>query len=178
MAAEWSAPLYPKGQHMWPNDLPGLMQFTGPDEDAEFLALQLDSEAQRAEKAETLRLEGRLAEAWQAYQSQSGGQPRPPSKAGTPGWEPSAPMSHGRLAGSWHSEITAPDLTVSWRMGKPPLIIDGRRSKMISCWLRNRKTVFRVGQEAVRQLVESRPDRLGVSFRLATRFRKSWCVEK
>lgn len=64
-------------------------------------------------------------------------------------------------------KITAPDLTVSWRMGKPPLIIDGEPSEDDFVFgYATAKRSFAWDKTAIRQLVESEPDKWAFRFRL------------
>lgn len=52
-------------------------------------------------------------------------------------------------------KITAPDLTVSWRMGKPPLIIDREpNAGDVDVGIATAKTTYAWDKEAVRQWME------------------------
>lgn len=52
-------------------------------------------------------------------------------------------------------KITAPDLTVSWRMGKPPLIIDREpNAGDVDVGIATAKTIYAWDKEAVRQWME------------------------
>lgn len=140
----------------------------GPDEDAEFLALQLDSEAQGLEALclSALR-EARLAEAYgEALKSIEAD-----NRARRQRLERRAETIRANVAWALQEagipKITAPDLTVSWRMGKPPLIIDGEPSEDDFVFgYATAKRSFAWDKTAIRQLVESEPDKWAFRFRL------------
>jgi len=55
-------------------------------------------------------------------------------------------------------KITAPDLTVSWRMGKPPLIIDREpNAGDVDVGIATAKTIYAWDKEAVRKWMETVP---------------------
>jgi len=48
-------------------------------------------------------------------------------------------------------KITAPDMTVSFRMGKPPLIIDGDPDILAPSWAANMREVYSWNKDAIRE---------------------------
>lgn len=131
----------------------------GPDEDAEFLALQLDSEAQGLEALclSALR-DARLAEAYgEALKSIEAD-----NRARRQRLERRAETIRANVAWALQEagipKITAPDLTVSWRMGKPPLIIDrDPNAGDVEQGIATAKTTYAWDKEAVRKWMETVP---------------------